>query len=332
MFLINFEDCPDMHRRFGGNAGNKMDISYDNARWILKFDKSTKGMKRIEISYTTSALSEYVGSHVYEILGVPVHETKLGIKNNKLVVACKNFNDYDNGIELVEYREIRNAHDEELTALIDSSLTASSELGHGSNLNEIIYGLQLNPDLKRIPNASDFFWNMVVIDGLIKNSDRNTGDWGILTNYKDIYKMAPVFDNGGSFANKLSDRQMETILNDPVRFEQSNLHVTTGFYYDSELLEFRKLITLDIPELQEAIVRLTPVIQDRMTEIDDFIDGIPNEENGLRITSDIQKEFMKKGLHARFDHIIRPEYMVIQHLRNESDYVHMEKPLNKIKM
>ena len=87
MFLINFEDCPDMHRRFGGNAGNKMDISYDNARWILKFDKSTKGMKRIEISYTTSALSEYVGSHVYEILGVPVHETKLGIKNNKLVVA-----------------------------------------------------------------------------------------------------------------------------------------------------------------------------------------------------------------------------------------------------
>ena len=47
------------------------------------------------ISYVTSPLSEYIGSHIYEILGYDVHKTILGIcndgKRNKVVCACKDF-------------------------------------------------------------------------------------------------------------------------------------------------------------------------------------------------------------------------------------------------
>jgi len=44
-----------------------------------------------QISYTTSPLSEYLGSKIYEALGIPVHETVLGIRKNKVVVACRDF-------------------------------------------------------------------------------------------------------------------------------------------------------------------------------------------------------------------------------------------------
>lgn len=47
--------------------------------------------RKVEISYTTSPVSEYIGSHVYEIIGIPVHKTMLGIKDKKVVVACKDF-------------------------------------------------------------------------------------------------------------------------------------------------------------------------------------------------------------------------------------------------
>ncbi|RGR76404.1 hypothetical protein DWY25_02240 [Holdemania filiformis] len=36
---------------------------------------------------------EYIESYIYGILGYEVQQTLLGIKNNELVVACKNFTD-----------------------------------------------------------------------------------------------------------------------------------------------------------------------------------------------------------------------------------------------
>lgn len=45
-------------------------------------------------SYTTAPLSEYIGSNIYKIIGIDAHDTILGIRNDKLVVArsyfCKN--------------------------------------------------------------------------------------------------------------------------------------------------------------------------------------------------------------------------------------------------
>lgn len=93
MYLIDFNECQENNKAYGGMAGSKLGIIYQGEDWILKFPKSTKGMRKTEISYTTSPLSEYIGSHIYQILGYPVHETKLGTKDNKLVVACKDFTD-----------------------------------------------------------------------------------------------------------------------------------------------------------------------------------------------------------------------------------------------
>ena len=77
MYLIDFNECQENNKAYGGMAGSKLGIIYQGEDWILKFPKSTKGMRKTEISYTTSPLSEYIGSHIYQILGYPVHETKL---------------------------------------------------------------------------------------------------------------------------------------------------------------------------------------------------------------------------------------------------------------
>jgi len=112
MYLIDFNECQENNKAYGGMAGSKLGIIYQGEDWILKFPKSTKGMRKTEISYTTSPLSEYIGSHIYQILGYPVHETKLGTKDNKLVVACKDFT--DSHVRLQEFREIKNYYNKEL--------------------------------------------------------------------------------------------------------------------------------------------------------------------------------------------------------------------------
>ena len=58
---------------------------------MIKYPKTTRDMMNPQISYTISPLSEYIGSKIYESLNIPVHKTVLGMRNNKVVVACKDF-------------------------------------------------------------------------------------------------------------------------------------------------------------------------------------------------------------------------------------------------
>ena len=73
----------DLTTYYGGKSGSKYAIIIDGQRWMIKFPENTKnfpGRKKENAhipSYTMSPLSEYIGSHVYELLGIPVHETML---------------------------------------------------------------------------------------------------------------------------------------------------------------------------------------------------------------------------------------------------------------
>ena len=40
-------------------------------------------------------------------------------------------------------------------------------------------------------------------DIFINNNDRNNGNWGILRNKDGVDRLAPIFDNGGSFQTKI---------------------------------------------------------------------------------------------------------------------------------
>ena len=45
---------------YGGQAGEKEGITIDGTYWIVKYPKSTKGMRGDVLSYMTAPLSEYI--------------------------------------------------------------------------------------------------------------------------------------------------------------------------------------------------------------------------------------------------------------------------------
>lgn len=91
--IIDFNPMPQSNRHgsYGGIAGDKDGILYQNEPWIVKYPKPGKFLQSQTLSYVSSPLSEYIGSHVFQILNIPVHETLLGLRHNKVVVACKDF-------------------------------------------------------------------------------------------------------------------------------------------------------------------------------------------------------------------------------------------------
>ena len=71
MKIFDFSKCQRNKRdgQYGGVVGNKAGVFINGENWIIKYPKNTKGMQNVDdLSYTTSPLSEYIGSQVYELL------------------------------------------------------------------------------------------------------------------------------------------------------------------------------------------------------------------------------------------------------------------------
>ena len=305
MYLIDFNECQENNKAYGGMAGSKLGIIYQGEDWILKFPKSTKGMRKTEISYTTSTLSEYIGSHIYQILGYPVHETKLGTKDNKLVVACKDFT--DSHVRLQEFREIKNYYNKELEAILEDTVTDSNSVG-STSLHAVKAHLNYNSLLYMIDGMSERFWDCVMIDGLINNNDRNSGNWGILRYSDGSLALAPVFDNGASFSTKISDEKINDMLKNEDRILSIAISTVTGYNIDGKALQFGVLLKLEDKDIHNAVKRVVPQIQRHMDAITDFIYAIPNADNGIEIISEIRKEFYIKGMELRLQKLLLPAY------------------------
>ena len=73
MEIYDFSECEYSNRNgsYGGAAGDKDGILINGEPWIAKYPKSNEGMaKSDKLSRTTQTpLSEYIGSHIYGILG-----------------------------------------------------------------------------------------------------------------------------------------------------------------------------------------------------------------------------------------------------------------------
>lgn len=123
MKIYNLKNMPysDRHGMYGGMAGDKDGILINNEYWIVKYPKPEREFETpIGMSYNTSPLSEYIGSHIYDILEIPVHQTILGIRNEKIVVACKDF--CKSRGQLTEMRTIKNAANKELEDILEHEM------------------------------------------------------------------------------------------------------------------------------------------------------------------------------------------------------------------
>lgn len=308
MQIYNFNNVIASGRKYGGMAGAKLGIIFNDENWIIKFPKSTRGFNTIEISYTTTPLSEYLGSHIYESIGIPVHETVLGVKDEKIVVACKDFK--EKGERLYEFREIKNEYVKGLEEKIES---LSSSSGNGTDINEIMLIMDNNPTFIDNPMLKDRFWDMFVVDSLIGNNDRNNGNWGILVNEDTkTTRIAPVYDNGASFNNKMSEERMYAILQDKIRFENSAYISRSSAFFenDKNINPLKYIEKSDNPELNKAILRIVPNIN--LDKIKEIIYSVPNTDGATKITSNTVKEFYKKLIEYRYNNILLPVFNKIK--------------------
>lgn len=313
--IVNLDDCKLSLKNgfYGGAAGSKDGIIYQGENWLVKYPKNIMGLERTgEASYSTSPLSEYIGSHIYEILGYDVHETILGERHNKIVVACK---DFANDAALMEIRTIKNHTSEELDELLEQRVGDSTGSEHIVDLEELLIHLKNNSILKDVQGIEERFWEQAVIDIFINNNDRNNGNWGILRTNDGIDKIAPVFDNGGSFQTKISEEKIEKTLSDLELARKNASNTQTAYGVRGHILSAVRFLELHdkYEGLQQAIIKVVPLIHSRMSRIQEFIMQIPEKYNGKDdkehlICSTKRKLLFMIQLQARLEDLLLPYY------------------------
>lgn len=304
-------------RTYGGASCRKYDIQYQGERWFLKFPGNIREQVP-DISYSNSSVSEYIGSHVYDILGIDVHETILGIYGNKCVVACKDFVD-DDEFPVTGFGEFKTTF---VPGFCDSKGNETN--GNGTDLMEIIQTLDEHPVLVRFPELKERFWDMFAIDALIGNNDRNNGNWGLIRNRYGRYRMCPVFDNGSSYLPKTSEAKMKKIIDDAAMLNNA---IYSGYSCILELKGHRinplKYIeNSDNPDCLAAVSRLVERMD--MASIEKMINEIPEKFKGIDILSNTAKELYMRLMTGRYERVFIPVYERKIVKSRESLYNNME--------
>lgn len=316
MKVENFNDAEINTLVYGGRSGQKLGIVINNENWFLKFPKSTNGFrKKVDMSYSTSPLSEYIGSHIYSSIGIPVHDTKLGIKDGKVVVACKDFRNDVNTIRFDDYNAINNLY---VSGLEEKLSSYSTSLSHLVDLDGVMIVMDNNPRFLEHPELKQRFWDMFIVDALIGNNDRNNGNWGMLVNSTTSeMTVAPVFDNGASFSNNVDDNKIQGIMLDEQRFEQSayGSKVCVFSKEDKLINPFKYIESLKNEDCNAALMRIVPRIN--VENIKKMINEIPNEINGIQIISDVRKGFYCKCIEYRYEKSLYPTYLKVQEMQKQ---------------
>lgn len=299
--MMDFSNLPENYfRLYNGANGKKKCLLFNNEPYMVKImdNDSNKAV------HPMSAYSEYIACHIYNMLGIPAQETILGTYTSKgntyLAVACKDFCGEDDRLQ--DFSNIRNA------------IVSSSGEGGGKELYPLLVTLE---EQKLIPEA-DFkerFWNMFVVDALIGNFDRHSGNFGIIMNSKTRkIELAPVYDCGSALYPSLSDEMIPAILNDEKQILSRIYEFPASTYRDADNKKIKYHILLssnDYPDCTNALIRLKPIIDTQICQIYSFI-------NNISEISDIRKKFYTTMLKYRKELIIDNAYDQVVKKENET--------------
>lgn len=291
--MENFNKYQELPNKYLG-SDRKKTLLINGDKYLLKFPDPIRD-KHHAISYINNALSEYIGCHIYESIGIPVQETKLGTykeKNGKVKVscACKDF--CKNNNELYEVK-----------ALILSNTEIDKRVnGDIFDILSIIKELPIGEQLEK------HFWDMFVVDALICNTDRHDGNWGVLLNTEsNKMSVAPVYDCGSSLVPLLDDKELthEMAKNHSINTRSA------GTINGKRVCFSEYILSMKNPFLNDAIERIVPKID--IKKIDHIIDEV-------EYASERRKTFYKDLVKSSYEFVLQPVYEKI---------VSREKAVNK---
>ena len=302
MEVVNLDSCPESGLFYGGRAGQKVGILIDGEPWIAKYPRSTRDLHGKHLpAYTSSPVSEYLGSRVYGLLGIDVHETMLGYRRGKIVCACRDFTHPDK--RLFEFKDIKNAlSDDEV-----GDFASVPSDGESIFLSDVLATLSLSGVLRTTPGVRERFWDMFVVDAFLKNPDRNNGNWGLLRSADGSWNLAPVYDLGSSLFSKRSDSlaaaraQADSDLEEDAFGTNVSCYRVIGEDGRSHAIHpFEFIARSEDPELAAAVDRFLSAVD--IDAIDELIDSVPTEAFGCAVLSPERREAHKKLLRFRLDH------------------------------
>ena len=283
--MLDFTNLPTKKKAYGGANGSKLSVIYNDELYMLKLPMHA--LKNPNLSYTNSCTSEYLGCHIFNMLGIKAQETLLGKYKYhdkvKAVVACKDFT--SPGVVILDFVSIKNQ-------IIDSASN-----GYGTELSDIIDTINKQTVVDS-EELKEHFWNMFVVDAFIGNWDRHNGNWGFLYNQEtDKLEIAPIFDCGSALFPQIDDELIKKVISSKAEMNARVYDIpTSAILIDGKRANYHKVITsLEYKDCNKAIKRIVPKIQ--LDDINKLIDSV--EE-----LSQLKKEFLKKMLKLRKELIL----------------------------
>ena len=283
--MLDFTNLPTKKKAYGGANGSKLSVIYNDELYMLKLPMHA--LKNPNLSYTNSCTSEYLGCHIFNMLGIKAQETLLGTYKYhdkvKTVVACKDFT--FPGVVILDFASIKNQ-------IIDSASN-----GYGTELSDIIDTINKQTVVDS-EELKEHFWNMFVVDAFIGNWDRHNGNWGFLYNQEtDKLEIAPIFDCGSALFPQIDDELIKKVISSKAEMNARVYDIpTSAILIDGKRANYHKVITsLEYKDWNKAIKRIVPKIQ--LDDINKLIDNV--EE-----LSQLKKEFLKKILKLRKELIL----------------------------
>ena len=288
---IDFTNCTRIiGRAYNGANGKKIAVEYEGEKYMIKFP-SSGNKKPTELSYTNSSISEHIASSIFNMIVIKAQETKLGTftvnGKVKIVCACKDFADKDK--HLYDFCSIKN------------TVINSEHNGTGTELADVLEIIEkqqfVNPE-----SLCEHFWNIFIADALLGNFDRHNGNWGFLFDDEtQTAEIAPVFDCGSCLLPQADEKVMKTILENKDELNARIFQFPTSAIKlnDRKINYYDFISSMQNADCNKAILRLVPNIDIKL--ISKFIDNVP-------YISDLQKEFYKTYIAARYEKILLPTY------------------------
>lgn len=277
---IDFSEY-EFNGKYYGGSERKEGISIDGEDYMIKFQKQTAFGKR------NNHISEFLGSHIFEICGLEAHKTYLGYRAGEEVVACKDFN--VQGRQFVPFNDVG-----------ESTLDQNKE-AYQYDYEDIMQMLRDNSKLTNVQETISMFWRIYIVDALLGNFDRHGANWGFIKE-NNRYMLAPVFDNGSClFPNLADEAEMKEIMKSEeetdkriYRFPTSQVKLN-----GKKSSYFEVIHSLQFEECNDALRYIMSQLD--MTEVEKLIEETP-------LISEIQKAFYKHILMARYNKILLSSY------------------------
>lgn len=271
----------EKNNKFYNGRERKLGIIVHNENYMIKFQRREGTKKHF------NHVSEYLGSHIFSILGVKAQEAYLGKYKGEEVVLIKDFN--KEGAFFVPFNELSDL-------LLDSDNDENFEY----SFEDVIRLIKNNKKIDDVNKTVDTLWDIYIIDALIANADRHGNNWGFIKK-DNIHSLAPIYANDSSLFSDISDDEVLNILKDQDRINRKvyDLPVSPIKLEGKNSLYYEVISSLKYEECNNALKRVVERVD--LEKINTLIDSV-------ELVSSTRKRFYKRIIKERYEKILLASY------------------------